>query len=222
MPGYQSDHINPVQHLCTSADSNHMSRTKISMCNARLCLAKKKTEICSQKALSQKVMPRLSLRDSDHALGQLEAGQHANDIVADFRCHVCTIYHLLEHHSATGNVSDSCRSGWLRVTSVHQDQFILLTHLWNRFQSASATSRQTRCLNNRRISIDTVRRSLCNAGLRARCLFCGPRLTHQHRTETLMLVQEQRKSASKRLAWYAFQWWLMSLRWSHRWPLTCV
>ena len=36
-------------------------------------------------------MPRLSLRDSDRALGQLEAGRHADDVAADFGCHVSTI-----------------------------------------------------------------------------------------------------------------------------------
>ena len=99
------------------------------MCNARLCLAKKKTEICSQKALSQNVMPRLSLRDRDRALRQLEAGRHADDVAADFGCHVSTIYRLLERHRVTGDVSDRRRSGRPRVTSVRQDRFIRLTHL---------------------------------------------------------------------------------------------
>ena len=39
-------------------------------------------------------MPRLSLRDPDRALGQLEAGRHADDVAADFGCHVPTIYRL--------------------------------------------------------------------------------------------------------------------------------
>ena len=33
-------------------------------------------------------MPHLSLKDHDHALGQLEAGQHVEDVAADFGCHV--------------------------------------------------------------------------------------------------------------------------------------
>ena len=45
-----------------------MHRTKILMCNARLFLAKKKTEICLQKALSQNIMSRLLLSDRDRAV----------------------------------------------------------------------------------------------------------------------------------------------------------
>ena len=125
-----------------------MYRTKILMCNARLCWAKKKTEICSQKALSQNVMPRLSLKDRNRALGQLEAGRHANDVAADFAYHVFTIYRLLERHRVTGDVSDGRRSGRPRVTSVRQDRFIRVTHPRTRFQSAVATSRQPRGLNS--------------------------------------------------------------------------
>ena len=75
--------------------------------------------------------------------------------------------------------------GRQRLTSVSQDRFIRLTHLRNRFQSAAAISRQTRGLNNRRISVDTVRRRLTNAGLRARRPYCGPRLTRRPRVERL-------------------------------------
>ena len=88
-----------------------------------------------------------------------------------------TIYHLLERHHVTGDVSDRRRSGRPRVMSVHQDPFILLMHLQNRFQSAAATSRERRGLNNWWISIDTVCRHLRNAGLRARRPYCDPRLT---------------------------------------------
>ena len=157
-------------------------------------------------------MPRISSGDRDRA----EAGRHADDVAADFGCHVSTIYRLLERHRVTGDVSDRRHSGRQRVTSVRQDRFIRLTHLRNRFHSALATSRQTRGLYNRRISVDTVRRRLRNAGLRARRPYCGPRLTRRHRAECSTLVQEQRKSASKRLAWYAFQWRITLLRWSRR------
>ena len=161
------------------------------MCNAILCLAKKITEIGSRN-----VIPRLSLRDRDRALGQLEAVWHGDDVAADFGVHVSTIYRLLERHRVTGDVSDRRRSERQRVTSVRQDRFIRLTHLRHKFQSGSAASGQTRVLNNRRISVDTVRRRLRSAGLRARRPYCGPRLTHGG---TLTLVQKQGKSASKRV-----------------------
>ena len=130
-------------------------------------------------------MPRLALRDRDLALGQLEAGWHVDDVAADFRCYVSTIYRLLDCHGVTGYVSDCQRSRRPRVTLVRQDRFIRLTHLRNSFQSAAAISRQTRDLNNRRIRVDTVPRRLRNVGLRARCPYCGPRLTRRHRAERL-------------------------------------
>ena len=93
--GYESGQFDPVHHLCTGADRNHIYKTKILMFIARLCQAKKKTETSSQKSLGQNVILRLSLRDGDRALGQLEAGRHADDVAADFGCHVSTIYRLL-------------------------------------------------------------------------------------------------------------------------------
>ena len=96
-----------------------------------------------------------------------------------------TIYRLLDCHRVTGDASNRRRSGRLRVTSVRQDRLIRLTHLRNRFQSTVATSRQTRGLNNRWISVVTIRRHLRNAGLRARRPYYGPRLTRRHRTEHL-------------------------------------
>ena len=96
-----------------------------------------------------------------------------------------TIYRLMERHRVTEDVIDHQRSRQPRVMSVHQDRFIHLTHLQNRFQSAAATSRQTRGLNNQRISVDTVHHHLPNAGLRDRRTYCGPRLMRKHRAESL-------------------------------------
>ena len=141
-------------------------------------------------------MPRLSLRDRDHALGQLVAGWHADDVAADFGYHVSTIYRMLERHRVTGDDSDCRRSGRPRVTSVRQDRFIRLTHLRNRFQSAAVTLRG---LNNRRISIDTLSRRLRNAVLRDRRPNLWPKVNASTEGGTLTLVQEQRKPASKRL-----------------------
>ena len=159
------------QHICVSLDVNFNE----SLTNDVVSFEQLGPEIYSQKALSQNVMPRLSLRDRDRALGQLEAGRHADDVAADFGCHVSTMYRLLERHRITGDASDRRHSGRPRVTSVRQERFKWLTHIRNRFQSAAATSRQTRSLNNRRISVYTVRRHLRNAGLRAKRLYCGPR-----------------------------------------------
>ena len=130
-------------------------------------------------------MPRLSLRDRDQAPVQLKAGLHADDVAADIGCHVSSICRLLERHCITEDVSDRLRSGRPRVTPVRQDRFIRLTHLRNKFQSAAATSRQTRGLKNRRISVGTLRHRLRNAGLRALRPYCSRRLTCRHRAERL-------------------------------------
>ena len=79
---------------------------------------------------------------------------------------------------------------------LRQDRFIRLTHLQNRFQSAAATSRQTRGLNNRRISVVTVLRRLRNAGMRARRPYLWLKFNALTQSGTLTLVQEHRKSIS--------------------------
>ena len=87
-------------------------------------------------------MPRLSLGDHEHALGQLQSGRYAEDVALDFGCHISTIYPLVERERDTGTSDDRRRSGRPRVTSDRQDRYICLTHLRQRNRPATATARE--------------------------------------------------------------------------------
>ena len=86
----------------------------------------------------------------------------------------------------TGSVRDRRRQPRSRVTSRPQDRYIVLTHLRNRFKSATSTARATRGLHGRIISSQTVRNRLKEANLRARrprrCLV----LTQRHKRARLL------------------------------------
>ena len=76
-----------------------------------------------------------------------------------------------------------------RVTSRSQDRYIVLTHLRNRFTSATSTARANRGLHGRIISSQTVRNRLKEANLRARrprrCLV----MTQRHKRARLLLAR---------------------------------
>lgn len=111
-------------------------------------------------------MPRLSLRDRERVLGQLQSGRRAGDVALDFGCHISTIYRLIERERDTGTSDDRRRSGRPRVTSERQDRYIRLTHLRQRNRPATVTARETPGRNNPRISAQTVLRGLRSAGIK--------------------------------------------------------
>lgn len=130
-------------------------------------------------------MPRLSLRDRERVLGQLQSGRRAGDVALDFGCHISTIYRLIERERDTGTSDDRRRSGRPRVTSERQDRYIRLTHLRQRNRPATVTARETPGRNNPRISAQTVRRRLRSAGIKGRKPYVGPKLTLRHRQARL-------------------------------------
>ena len=95
--------------------------------------------------------------DSMPSLGT-EAGKPRRDVALRFGVHRNTISPLWRSFQTTGNGSDRPRSGRPRVTSQRQDQYIRVTHLRNRFQTASVTARTIPGL--RRIHPRTVRNRL--------------------------------------------------------------
>lgn len=134
-------------------------------------------------------MPRLSRRERWQAFGMLTAGVSTRDIAAQFNCSHSTIVRLNQRVTTTGTGDDRPRTGQPRVTTQHQDQFIRLTHLRDRFQTASNTSLQ---IQGRRgqISAHTVRRRLHSAGLSNRRPHIGTVLSRLHRTNRLAWAQQ--------------------------------
>ena len=91
------------------------------------------------------------------------------------------------------------RSGRPRETTLRQDRRIRFTHLRDRFLPATITARQTPGRHNPRISAQTVRNRLREAGLRSRRPVVGAILKQRHRTARLSW-------AHARLFWNRVRW----------------
>ena len=79
----------------------------------------------------------------------------------------------------TGRTNDTPRKGRPSVTSQRQDRHVCLIHLRNRMITTGDTARRRPGLANVRISGQTVRRRLCESGLRSRRPVVGPILKQQ-------------------------------------------
>ena len=93
----------------------------------------------------------------------------------------------------TGGTNDRPRNSRPRVTSQLQDRHLRIIHLRNRMIMAEDTARITPGLANVRISDQTVRRRLCESGLRARRPVVGPILKKRHRTARLAWAHARRR-----------------------------
>ncbi|GFR92240.1 transposable element Tc1 transposase [Elysia marginata] len=143
-------------------------------------------------------MPRLSEVDRHRALGLLQAGLPISEVSLRMNVNRTTIFRLRQRLHETDTVSDRSCSGRPRCTTQRQDRNLVRNHMNNRFLSASASSRQTRGINNQRISANTVRRRLSTSGLRARRPYIGPILIQRHRHQHTIWAQEH-------AAWYRIQ-----------------
>ena len=111
-------------------------------------------------------MARLSREDRQIALGRLQAGQSQSAIARHFHVSQSTISRLWVRFQATRSVADLPRAGRPRATTAAHDRFIRLRHLRNRFLSASSSVQALP--GPHRLSDQTVRNRLHEAGLRAR------------------------------------------------------
>ena len=127
-------------------------------------------------------MPRMGTNARHRAIGIIQAGTPQCDGALRFSVHQNTISSLWRRFQTTGSGSDRPRSGRPRVTSQRQDKYIRVTHLWNRFQTASVTARTIPGL--RRIHPRTVHNRLHEHHIRPRrpCVstFLLPRRRAEH------------------------------------------
>ena len=128
-------------------------------------------------------MPRLNEAERLRAVGILEAGMTQVDVAMRLGVHFNTVYRLWRRYQQSNSVRDRPRSGRPRVTSRRQDNFIRTTHVRNRFQPASVTSRSIPRL--RRISPRTVRNRLREARIRPRRPAIRPVSLRRHRVARL-------------------------------------
>ncbi|XP_069109899.1 uncharacterized protein [Argopecten irradians] len=129
----------------------------------------------------------------------LTGGLPRRDIARRMECSPSTIVRLHQRYVQTGSLNDRPRPGRQRVTLDRQDRYIRVTHIHDRFQTASQTARTTIGINGRRISVSTVRRRLRSVGLKACRPFRGNMLTQRRRQNHMTLTRRHRR-------WLMRQW----------------
>ena len=124
-------------------------------------------------------MPRLSDEQRHEALGMLRANATVSAVARAFNVKRDTIQKLRVPFQASGSVSDTPRSGRPRFTTATEDNLIRVTHLRDRFQTASKTAREWS--GHRPMRRFTVRRRLKAHGSVARHPARHTRLLQRHR-----------------------------------------
>lgn len=123
------------------------------------------------------------------AIGMLQAGVQQNVVAQCFGVHRNTIGSLWQRFQHNGNNRDNPWSGRPWVMSHQQDNHIRLTHLRNRFQTATLTARSIPGL--RPISPRTVRNHLCEFNICPRRPAIRPLLTQRHHNARLTWCQQR-------------------------------
>ena len=138
-------------------------------------------------------MPPLRAAARENAIGRLQAGQRQADVAHALNVSQSTISRLWNRFRQSGSTADAPRSGRPRVTTPAQDRFIRLRHLRNRS-----------CEPNQRISRQTVRNRIHEAGLRAYRPYQGNVLTRRHRQARMLWANQH-------------QAWTLRNHWRHVW-----
>ena len=145
-------------------------------------------------------MPRLRQADRDRAVAMLlQISQ--SDVSRPLRNNHSTISRLWQRLPLTGITADRPRSGRPRVTTARQDHHTRLTHLRDRFQTATETALNTPGTHNNRIHPQTVRNRLRDVGLRARRPYVGIPLTVRTRAIRLHWLERHRPVNFTRRRW---------------------
>ena len=134
-------------------------------------------------------MPRLNKAQRNQAVGMIRAGVSQNEVSRRFGVHRNKISALWRRYQQSGNTRDRRRSGRSRVTSLHQDTYIRVTHLRNRLQIAALTARSIPGLRN--ISPRTVRNRLREQNIRPRRPAIRPVLQRRHRAGPIFALLDE-------------------------------
>ncbi|XP_060069549.1 uncharacterized protein LOC132549619 [Ylistrum balloti] len=146
-------------------------------------------------------MPRMSEDDRDRAIARILQGQSQRLFAKQFGVHVSTIARLVGRLRATGKLADRPRSGRPRVTTPRQDQGIRLSHLRNRFQTATETVSHIVGTHGRRVCPRTVRNRLREFNLRPRRSYVGPQLTPRRRQRRMQWLRAHAPHRFRLVRW---------------------
>ena len=146
-------------------------------------------------------MARLRQNQRQAAVRMLLGGQTQSDVARHFGVHKSTVSRLYRRLRLTGTTNDRPRSGRPRVTTPRQDRFIRLSHLRDRFRTATETADQTPGLHNNRISDQTVRNRLRDVGLWARRPYVGLPLNDERRRVRMQWLTAHRPNVFPLGSW---------------------
>lgn len=132
-------------------------------------------------------MARLTQVQRERAIAMLQCNRSISEIARTFGCTRATVYALQRRFQQTGVTTDTQRSGRPRVTTPREDRHIRLSHLRNRFLTATVTAAN---MQRRQISAQTVRRRLRGFGLCCRRPYRGPILERRHRQARLQWARQ--------------------------------
>jgi transposase len=134
-------------------------------------------------------MPRLNEAQCNNAIGRLEAGESKTAVARIFNMFQSTISRLWDRYQKNGLTRDLPKSGRPKVTTA-QDRYIRLRLLCERFTTATFTA--STIPRVRRISDQTVRNRLRDAGIRAIRPVRAVVLNQRHRQNRLQWAQTHR------------------------------
>ena len=123
-------------------------------------------------------MPRLNEDQRNNTIGRLQAGETKTHVSRVLNVSQSNISRLWDRYQQQGSIHDCLRSERPRVTTPAQDRHIRLRHLRDRFTTATSTA--AAIPGQRRISDQTVRNRLREAGIRARRPVKAVVLTRRH------------------------------------------
>ena len=136
-------------------------------------------------------MPRFSEIERERAIGMVMGGASHNAVARHFNVRRTAFSRLVRRLEETGATRDRPRTGRPRVTTPNQDCVIHLTHLRDRFQSATQTAGTIQGRHNPRISAKTVLRRLGEHNIRSRRTFVGPVLDNRRQRLRLQWARNQ-------------------------------
>ena len=126
-------------------------------------------------------MGHLSNVDRHRALCMVDNGLSYRQVAECMGCLHTTIARLVERHNSTGSVEDRQRPGRESVTTCQQDQYIVLSHLRDRFRTSLETVKETVGTHNLCVSALTVRQRLQECGISSHKTYRGNVLTAERR-----------------------------------------
>ena len=145
---------------------------------------------CCSTMPQQQIQGRLTDAEMARGVGMLEAGLSQRQVAQALNVNQSVISRMWNRYQTTGNVSRRHSGGRTRITTLREDRFLVMQASRHPFWTATQLQNDLQHVNGARISTETVRRRLHEAGLRSRVAAIRIPLTQQHRQARLTWAQQ--------------------------------